>query len=103
MNNYLLQNIVLSEDYTRGPVLEENDESYFKTEGCKKKISLRIIYKDSTCEFTGTCDREDTEKDAKLAISKICVALPGGVMSIHAFLNVIENIIRNSAKYLKKK
>ena len=95
--NYLLQNLVLSENFTRGSVL---DGQVSKLKDGTKCIRLQIMYNGST--FTGA-DGKEGEKDekTKLSISKLCIALPGGVMSTHAFYNVIENLIRNSAKYHK--
>ena len=94
--NYLLQNLVLSENFTRQSVLEVQGG---KIKEGAKGIRIQIKYKDYT--FTGLAENEGREEKAKLAISRLCIALPGGVMSIHAFYNVIENLIRNSAKYHK--
>lgn len=109
--NYLLQNLILSEDFTRGPILDdlpnlleeknENDEITKK----RKNIRLQIRIGDSQDGlFTGLPDilHQKKERKVKLEISKICMALPGGIMSIHAFFNVVENLIRNSAKYMKE-
>ena len=152
--NYLLQNLILSENFTRNPVVSplsidesENDRMKQPTEvktglmdflrrflGFRSEKGRNIVKKmsDSKKEaasgekkqidnhklillqvllngepFTGISDDEKDgiekrEKNTKLALSKICVALPGGIMSIHAFFNVVENLIRNSAKYLKE-
>lgn len=96
--NYLLQNLILSENFTRNPVLEETDTLLQKD---KKNIRIQIRTATKDYPFTGTTSNEDQEI-IKLEISKLCVALPGGIMSIHAFFNVIENLIRNSAKYNKE-
>ena len=107
--NYLLQNIVLSENFTREPVVneinttqneEENEsgDSNFDKDKIKRLIKLQVILPSGKL-FTGV-DNSDVE--SKLEFSKICVALPGGVMSIHAFFNVVENLIRNSAKYKRE-
>ena len=108
--NYLLQNLILSEDFTRGPILDglpnlleeknKNDEITKK----RKNIRLQIRIGDGKdCLFTGLPDNphQKNEREVKLELSKICMALPGGIMSIHAFFNVVENLIRNSAKYRK--
>ena len=44
----------------------------------------------------------DSEVKIKRILSHIDIALPGGNMSCHAFFNVIENFIRNSAKYMRE-
>ena len=51
--------------------------------------------------FTGSNNPDEMikEKDIKEKLSKINLALPGGTMSCHAFYNIVENFIRNSAKY----
>lgn len=101
--NYLLQNLILSENFTRGPVVEEEGQLNL-LDGNNKVIRLQILTKiDGKVEvFTGCDDKCELENAIKLAISKLCIALPGGIMSIHAFFNVIENFIRNSAKYRKE-
>lgn len=153
--NYLLQNLILSENFTRGWILDDNDDEHLNEEnttidtqnkcihrwkflGKKKEsskyeihnkvtvpdcsstsngesiqnriIRLQILIKESVMPelsvkdrvFTGLQENEGKETLVKLGISKICIALPGGIMSIHAFYNVMENLIRNSAKYRKE-
>lgn len=98
--NYLLQNLILSENFTRGPVVEIEGQKNLLEEG-NKLIRMQVKLNDK--EFTGIPDEkhENAEEQAKLMISKITIALPGGIMSIHAFYNVLENLIRNAAKYRK--
>lgn len=159
--NYLLQNIILSEDFTREPVvtnstrepldtiaertsmnnfdkeqleLSRNSKNRLKNwlkrfvfrkkrheelpendaiddnnqklnvgsdqDAPKQIIRLKVILPNGN-EFSGVGNNEKEQKQ-KLEFSKICVALPGSVMSIHAFFNVVENIMRNSAKYMKE-
>ena len=147
--NYLLQNLILSENFTRNPVFPQSPivetgetevkqqiglqslrtqaKHFFgkisknkqdlielslkpKEDGLlssekkdnNKLIKLKVLWNGDP--FTGAYDKETEEKEkaTKLELSKLCVALPGGIMSVHAFFNVIENIIRNSAKYLKE-
>jgi len=102
--NYLLQNLILSENFTRESVVDGH-LSPFDSNGEKKKnkiLRLRILFQGKF--FTGSSDDVVAEQEnaIKLAISKISIAMPGGIMSIHAFYNVLENLIRNSAKYLKE-
>lgn len=102
--NYLLQNLILSENFTREPVVDGHS-SPLDSNGENKKnkiLRLRVLFQGE--EFTGNSDDSiaDGEETIKLAISKISIAMPGGIMSIHAFYNVLENLIRNSAKYLKE-
>ena len=100
--NYLLQNLILSENFTRGPVLEGctslleegNDE-------IKKRKNIRLQIKTQYGDFTGMPELSKKEDEVKLLISSLSIALPGNVMSIHAFYNVVENLIRNAAKYMK--
>ena len=139
--NYLLQNLVMSENFTRPAVSFVSDAELERVAEKRKtdKTSLlaELIEKDYVAEnkainlkkisefysdypefdpgrliklqvifngqpFTGTQENIKTEESVKIAFSKCSVALPGGVMSIHAFFNVVENVIRNSAKYLKE-
>lgn len=70
--NYYLKNIVRSEGFSR-----DRDNP-------KDKSSLRLIL---------------NIDDLTERLESISVALPGGVLSAHAFFNIFENFIRNSAKY----
>lgn len=111
ITNFLLSNIIMSENYTRPDVINNQ-----KAEGLQT-ISLYLRLKSETDDntfdlFTGTNKGsgendtifgEDTiysEAAVKERISNIYISLPGGAMSCHAFFNVVENFIRNSAKYL---
>ena len=111
--NYLLQNLILSENFTRGPVidgapslLEEKKtemQAESKNDSIIKRKNIRLQIRIDSGTYTGSPDDVQIflENDTKLEISKISIALPGSIMSIHAFFNVVENIIRNSAKYKK--
>ena len=100
--NYLLQNLINSENFTRPPVdndiISANNNPNIKED--KKLIKLQVRIEGQL--FTGTKDNSYEERDIKALFAKYSVALPGGVMSIHAFFNVVENLIRNSAKYMKE-
>ena len=96
--NYLLQNLILSENFTRGPVID-GQESLLKDGN--KLIKLQIRYNDVINDMTFTGDPGKNENKAKQMFSKKSIALPGGIMSVHAFFNVVENLIRNAAKYKK--
>lgn len=97
--NFLLSNLILSENFTRSSILDDN----FEVTNNLNKISLQVllIENDKGEIFTGTLDKKDSEKDIKRKLSEINIAMPGGVMSCHAFFNIVENFIRNSAKYLQ--
>lgn len=96
--NYLLQNLILSENFSRDPVIE-GMESPLTEDGTKKKIRLQVVLS-GTGTFNGI--KGEYKEKTKLEVSKLLIALPGGIMSIHAFFNLVENFIRNSAKYLKE-
>lgn len=97
--NYLLTNLIKSENYSRPDILEHGFNDSFK------KLYLYVsLWNNETGHFdifTGTNNPEEMaiECDIKDKLSKINLALPGGTMSCHAFYNIIENFIRNSAKY----
>jgi len=87
VSNFFLKYLVYSEKYSRAVKGFEELE-----------LMVKYIDKDGkTCCF---CPKNKNEK-SKTIISKINFALPGGMMSRHAFFNIIENIIRNSAKHSK--
>lgn len=97
--NFLLKNLVLSENFTRQDVRLDN-----KIEAQKDKLFINAKYSDDGKEykcFTGSWDLEEEQKEIaiKKTLSSLNLALPGGVMSCHAFFNIVENFIRNSAKY----
>lgn len=114
--NYLLSNLIRSEDFTRPSIM---------TDGGQNPDNLDLLYlqikysSDGTIyeNFTGTnfmlAEEDDpddypgiatlkSEAGIKYILSNIELALPGGNMSCHAFFNVVENFIRNSAKYLRE-
>ena len=97
--NFLLSNLILSENFTRSSILDDNLE----VTNNSNKISLQVLLfeNDKGEIFTGTLDKKNSEKDIKRKLSEINIAMPGGVMSCHAFFNIVENFIRNSAKYLQ--
>ncbi len=97
--NFLLSNLIKSENFTRSDIMDSFDAP------CDRNLLLRVLYKgegdDSFLEFTGSADAIKDENYVKHKLSRMSFALPGGVMSCHAFFNVIENFIRNSAKYMQ--
>ena len=83
--NYFLSNLVRSEKYSR------ND-------GEIGKLDLKLSYFINgkyilRNEITSENNCQKAEYD------NLQVALPGGNVGIHAFYNILENFIRNSAKY----
>lgn len=111
--NYLLQNLILSENFTRGPVIDGNPslleekitgtQTKSEDDGLIKRKNIRLQIRIDSGTYTGSpkVTQVSLEEEKKLEISKICIALPGSIMTIHAFYNVVENLIRNSAKYKK--
>lgn len=121
ITNFLLTNLIYSENFSRPDV--RCDE---KLELKGNKLFLYVKYSEdgkSYENFTGTWHNEkydwvldeidkandegrtplptiDSEQKTKNRLSSLNIALPGGSMSCHAFFNVVENFIRNSAKYL---
>lgn len=105
--NFLLANLVMSENFTRTSILDKGIELNKEDVGEHfRPIQLRVkLWNGSEYVlFTGNADKNTLkkEKDIKNELSKLNIALPGGTMSAHAFFNVIENFIRNSAKYLQE-
>lgn len=102
--NFLLKYIVFSEKYTR-----TNSDS-IGLKNLKLEINYPITTKDPITNkpktidriFTGTTTLSDDESSLKLELSKLNIAVPCGIMARHALFNIIENIIRNSAKHNKK-
>ena len=89
--NFLLSNLIWSEGFTRSNIIDGIDT--------ENSINVHVRYNNSI--FTGSAQRKiaNREDDVKRKLSEINIALPGGIMSCHAFFNIIENFIRNSAKY----
>lgn len=120
--NFLLTNLIYSENFTR-PDVRIDDKIVFNG----NKLFLYTKYSSDGHKynnFTGTwheisidwVDEEvenaqkknelplptiTSEQDTKNVLSSLNIALPGGSMSCHAFFNIVENFIRNSAKYLR--
>ena len=113
--NFLLTNLILSENFSRPNVLsgEMSNSELGKLFLYVKYSADGKVYE----RFTGTSaslsddkvidaineGKEvvtmDDEIEIKNALSSLNISLPGGTMSCHAFFNVVENFIRNSAKY----
>jgi hypothetical protein len=99
VSNFFLKYLVYSEKYTHdngGGI----DNGY-------KGLNLLVKYIDKDGKlfcFDPVKDKDsDVSNDtAKNEISKLNFAVPGGMMSRHAFFNIVENIIRNSAKHSRK-
>lgn len=87
--NFLLANLIFSEGFTRSNILDGKDAD--------NSIKINVRYGNEI--FTGSSEKTDLERHIKERLSKINIALPGGILSCHAFFNVVENFIRNSAKY----
>ena len=107
--NFLLANLVKSENFTRPSIGSSDSPSKQQNiEGDFMPISLCVkLWNEEKGKFelfTGLSDEkiQDKETEVKNKLSKINIALPGGSMSAHAFFNVVENFIRNSAKYLRE-
>lgn len=104
--NFLLSNLILSENFTRPNVINPAEPL---NEGLQQLI-VRVAYSEGKNFrlFTGSDKlgfKEGSqvgENAVKNALSNLSLALPGGTMSSHAFFNIFENFIRNSAKYLQK-
>ena len=110
ITNFLLTNLILSEDFTRPQIL--NDSRKVTVDLLKLQVKFQDRIGSDYKLFTGTnLDKTkllirkkgditmQDEAEIKNIFSTLNVALPGGTMSCHAFFNVIENFIRNSAKY----
>ena len=101
--NYLLSNLVQSENFTR-PDVRNGDYSldnyllYLNVKYSNKKDKKG---QDLYSRFTGLLKFKQQEDEVKKELSQLYIALPGGTMSCHAFFNIVENFIRNSAKYLQ--
>ena len=97
--NYLLTNLIRSENYTRPDVLDGDIPNTYRP-----LFLVAQVWNEQTGKyelFTGSNEKTvmEREESVKEKLSKINLALPGGTMSCHAFYNILENFIRNSAKY----
>lgn len=117
ITNFLLKNLVFSENLTRQDVRSDEE---LESKGNQLFLHVKLLGEDNKySNFTGTwhsskldwvdeklesCPTLPTikaEEGVKNRLSSLNIALPGGAMSCHALFNVIENFIRNSAKYLQ--
>ena len=106
--NFLLSNLVMSENITRPDILRREISLSPEEQAGGKYKTLRLQLKwwrDGHYEtFTGD-SREPAfsrENSINSELSRLNIALPGGSMSCHAFFNIVENFIRNSAKYMQE-
>lgn len=91
--NFLLKYLVFSEKLTRHVGYSPKSKSE-----CNY-VLLNIKFKGET--YTGNAYRSEEENSLRLELSKLELAVPGGLMGRHALFCIIENIIRNSAKHSK--
>ncbi|MBQ9309626.1 MAG: hypothetical protein IJ222_02035, partial [Bacteroidales bacterium] len=84
----LLSHLVMSENFTRPGILSGDS---LPEDGKFRPLEMELKYYDGT--------RFLDEKEAAGVLAGLNIALPGGTMSKHAFFNILENFIRNSAKY----
>ncbi|MCH5310913.1 MAG: hypothetical protein J1E57_02970 [Prevotella sp.] len=108
--NFLLSNLILSENFSRSNIFD----NIINADGGHMSLKLQtMLWNGNKYElFTGTAINKDEatngiptieqEEKIKNILSGINLALPGGAMSCHAFFNVLENFIRNSAKYCQE-
>jgi len=92
--NFLLDNLIKSERFYRDDIYGRQDVPHGPKD---KPMYLYVRYNGEL--FTGLADRMDLEETVKQRLSELNLALPGGIMSVHAFFNIVENLIRNSAKH----
>lgn len=110
--NYLLRHIIKSEGFYRFEKIEkdlerksewwnETKEDVFKNvEDGLIPVEIQLIKKvgEKYKKFTSISNGETDSSD----FSKIDLSVPYGVNGRHAFLNIIEDFIRNSAKHNKE-
>jgi hypothetical protein len=97
ISNFFLKYLVFSEKYSR-----DGEHNYPDLQLLVKYIDKSGKEYDFNPNEKGLSESEKLENEiAKKIISKLNLATPGGIMSRHAFFNIIENIIRNSAKHSK--
>ena len=92
--NFLLDFLVSSEHVSK------NSRTMFKNEGWSDtKLDIKIIFNcsDKLITYWGSSSIGDEEN--KLKIANVNYAIPGGILGRHAIFNIVENIIRNSAKH----
>lgn len=90
--NFLLENLIKSERFYRediydAPVVSSNEKPFY------------LHVRHNGILFTGSSQRMKEEENVKTKLSELNIAMPGGLMSTHAFFNIVENLIRNSAKH----
>lgn len=87
---------------------KDDEETIFKLLNSGKiPVPVGTISKKSILDYLDSYSKDnidnlptmEDELDIKNALSSLNISLPGGTMSCHAFFNLVENFIRNSAKY----
>jgi len=89
--NFFLKEIVRSENYTRPSVFPEKEDN----NSGMLKLSFDIWDDNDKCFL----NIKPNELISNSHISDVDLALPGGILAAHALYNILENFIRNSAKY----
>ena len=91
--NFLLENLIKSERFYRENIYDIPHDRDVR----EKPFYLHVCYNGKL--FTGSEIKDEEESLVKNELSELNIALPGGLMSTHAFFNIVENLIRNSAKH----
>lgn len=93
INNFLFKNIVRSESYSRSDVVSGD----IPTPG--KLIFNLTVWDEFFKRYLLYDELNENQVQVKNKYDSLELAMPGGLIGVHAFYNILENYIRNSAKY----
>lgn len=94
--NFLLQYLLHSEKYTRhGHTCDDVQPDF-------GDVKLNVQIGDNPgLIYTGLKSQMKVEQGLKMDLSKLRLAVPGGIMARHALFTLAENLLRNAAKHNK--
>ena len=118
-SNFLLENLIKSEHFSRdsirGDITIDGKKFYLYVRYNGKLFTGAAYDKDSirnkivkaqrkgilqeVARLNVLLNEAKSEDEVKADLSNLSIAMPGGIMSSHALFNIIENLIRNSAKH----
>ncbi len=80
-------------------IFEKEEGSRCENESCDRPSQGLIGERTCQCGSTMTKTGRWLLKANSLVLNDFLVAIPGGIIGAHAFYDILENIMRNSAKY----
>lgn len=95
-----LQNRRLQDPDNQGRRIRDIYKTSLRRNALKPRIKEEMeLLRQSVAHYSRLLTQYDQDNSVKAQLANLSIAMPGGIMSTHAFFNILENLIRNSAKH----